>query len=69
MNMRKHTVVALLAICSLGAQAQSLLYPKHFDLQEVTLLDGLMKSAMDKNIELLLDDVLAMSFRIYKVKK
>ena len=52
--MRKHTVVALLAICSLGAQAQSLLYPKHFDLQEVTLLDGPMKTALDKNIELLM---------------
>ena len=37
-----------------GANAQSLLYPKHFDLQEVTLLDGPMKTAMDKNIELLM---------------
>ena len=37
-----------------AANAQSLLYPKHFDLQEVTLLDGPMKTAMDKNIELLM---------------
>ena len=37
-----------------NAVAQSLLYPKHFDLQEVTLLDGPMKTAMDKNIELLM---------------
>ena len=36
------------------AGAQSLLYPKHFDLQEVTLADGPMKTAMDKNIELLM---------------
>ena len=35
-------------------QAQTLLYPKHFDLQEVTLLDGPMKTALDKNIELLM---------------
>jgi DUF1680 family protein len=44
---------ALLAM-TLTATAQSLLYPKHFDMQEVTLLDGPMKTAMDKNIELLL---------------
>ena len=52
--MKKLTIVALLSISALGAQAQSLLYPKHFDLQEVTLLDGPMKTAMDKNIELLM---------------
>ncbi len=34
--------------------AQSLLYPKHFDLQQVTLTDGPMKTALDKNIELLM---------------
>ena len=44
---------AVLAM-TLTATAQSLLYPKHFDMQEVTLLDGPMKTAMDKNIELLL---------------
>ena len=52
--MRKQAVAALLAVCALGVQAQSLLYPKHFDLQEVTLLDGPMKTALDKNIELLM---------------
>ena len=44
-------------LCQLSfspAGAQSLLYPKHFDMQEVTLLDGPMKTAMDKNIELLM---------------
>ena len=30
--------------------AQSELYPKHFDLEQVTLLDGPMKTAMDLNI-------------------
>ena len=52
--MRKQAIAALLAVCALGVQAQSLLYPKHFDLQEVTLLDGPMKTALDKNIELLM---------------
>ena len=36
------------------ACAQSELYPKHFDLEEVTLLDGPMKTAMDLNIQMLL---------------
>ena len=52
--MKKLTIVTLLSISALGVQAQSLLYPKHFDLQEVTLTDGPMKTAMDKNIELLM---------------
>ena len=54
MTMKKLTIVTLLSISALGVQAQSLLYPKHFDLQEVTLTDGPMKTAMDKNIELLM---------------
>lgn len=37
-----------------SALAQSRLYPQHFDLQEVTLLDGPFKTAMDKNVETLL---------------
>ena len=37
-----------------SAQAQSELYPRHFDLEEVTLLDGPMKTAMFKNIDMLL---------------
>ena len=32
-------------------QDQSELYPKHFDLEQVTLLDGPMKTAMDKNLQ------------------
>ena len=44
------------AICLFpqGASAQSKLYEQHFDLQEVELLDGPFKKAMDTNIELLL---------------
>ena len=34
--------------------AQSEMYPQHFDLEEVTLLDGPMKQAMDINNKLLL---------------
>ena len=45
-------LVALLA--SLTATAQSKLYPKHFDLHQVELLDGPMKTAMEKNIGVLL---------------
>ena len=52
--MKKLSIVTMFIISALGVQAQSLLYPKHFDLQEVTLLDGPMKTAMDKNIELLM---------------
>ena len=38
----------------LQATAQSELYPRHFDLEQVTLLDGPMKTAMDKNLQHLL---------------
>ena len=34
--------------------AQSKLYPKHFDLTEVTLLDGPMKTAMELNFNVLM---------------
>ena len=34
--------------------AQSELYPKHFDLEQVTLLAGPMKTAMDLNIKMLM---------------
>ena len=48
-------VTGLLAVATLQqANAQSELYPKHFDLEEVTLLDGPMKTAMELNIQMLL---------------
>ena len=47
-------MTAWLCALTLTAAAQSELYPKHFDLEEVTLTDGPMKTAMDKNIELLM---------------
>ncbi|MBO6012029.1 MAG: hypothetical protein J6P82_00735, partial [Bacteroidales bacterium] len=36
-------------------QAQSVLYPTHFDLQEVTLTDGPFKYAQDLNYKTLLE--------------
>ena len=45
---------ALIAVAPQNAIAQSELYPGHFDLNEVTLLDGPMKTAMDLNIQVLM---------------
>ena len=48
-------ITGMLALATMQqANAQSELYPKHFDLEEVTLLDGPMKTAMDLNIQMLL---------------
>lgn len=49
----KKIIITAIAALTLGtqAQAQSELYPQHFDLEEVTLLDGPFKSAMDLNIK------------------
>lgn len=47
------TLLAALAL-SASAQAQSELYPEHFDLEEVTLLAGPLKTAQDLNIKYLL---------------
>ena len=47
-------LLCLMALSALRATAQSELYPKHFDLEQVTLLDGPMKTAMDKNLQHLL---------------
>ena len=54
MKRQRLLTIGLATMLCISAQAQSLLYPKHFDLQEVTLTDGPMKTAMDKNIELLM---------------
>lgn len=52
----KHSrlLAALLALLPIGASAQSEIYPEHFDLEQVTLLDGPLKTAMQVNDELLL---------------
>lgn len=46
-------MVVLLSI-ALGARGQSELYPKHFDLEQVTLTDGPMKTAMELNFQMLM---------------
>ena len=51
---RRHFLAAVIATFTLTVSAQTELYPKHFDLEQVTLLDGPMKTAMDLNINTLL---------------
>ena len=53
--MKKSILLALLALTPCIAAAQSKLYPQHFDLASVTLLDGPMKTATDGNARLLLE--------------
>ena len=50
----KSLILTVMACGITAASAQSILYPKHFDLDEVTLLDGPMKTAMDLNFQTLL---------------
>lgn len=57
--LMKHThLVRLLAILfgisPVASIAQSQLYPQHFDLHEVTLTEGPLKSAMDINVNMLM---------------
>ena len=55
MKLRNIFLAVFLAFVSIvKVDAQSELYPKHFDLEQVTLLDGPMKTAMDLNIQMLL---------------
>ena len=55
MKLRNIFLAVFLAFLSIvKVDAQSELYPKHFDLEQVTLLDGPMKTAMDLNIQMLL---------------
>ena len=46
MKLKPLCVILMTMLGSVGAQAQSELYPKHFDLEQVELLDGPMKTAM-----------------------
>ena len=51
----KHLLTCLLAcVAPFVATAQTALYPHHFGLEQVELLDGPMKTAMEKNIQHLL---------------
>ena len=50
----KKIIFAMLMGLALTAQAQRELYPKHFNLSEVTLTGGPMKTAMELNCQVLL---------------
>ena len=50
----RHLLTTLFVVSITTAYAQTELYPKHFDLEQVTLLDGPMKKAMDLNIDMLM---------------
>lgn len=53
--MKKALVVALTTLVySHSVQAQSEIYPQHFDLKEVNLLEGPLKDAQDLNIRFLM---------------
>ena len=54
MKKPKLLFAGVLALTLQSANAQTELYPKHFDLEQVTLLDGPMKTAMDLNIKMLM---------------
>ncbi|MBR1754911.1 MAG: glycoside hydrolase family 127 protein [Bacteroidaceae bacterium] len=54
MRIRNLTLLLLAMLLHGRALAQSELYPQHFDLTEVTLLDSPLKTAMDGNARLLL---------------
>ena len=50
MKLRLNLLGIMVMAASATMQAQAELYPKHFPLEQVTLLDGPMKTAMDLNI-------------------
>ncbi len=52
--MKRLLTIGILALGGACASAQSELYPSHFNLSEVTLFDSPFKTAMDKNIALLM---------------
>lgn len=56
MKKIKKTIMAffLLTATCLSVSAQSVLYPQHFDMEDVVLLDGPMRTALITNSELLL---------------
>lgn len=53
-NKRSMMLLAFSAISAASMQAQTEIYPQHFDLEKVTLLESPFKKAMDVNTELLL---------------
>ena len=54
MKIKALTLVSLFALAHVCAEAQSELYPQHFDLEEITITDPTFKDALDGNAKLLL---------------
>lgn len=54
-SLRLFTVSLAITLLSGSMRGQSKLYPQHFDLTEIHLLDGPFKTAQDGNARLLLD--------------
>lgn len=54
MKLKLFFTTLTLFSASAMVSAQTELYPRHFDLEQVTLLDGPMKTAMEKNFEMLM---------------
>ena len=52
--MKKLLLATIVTLSVSGSIAQTELYPNHFDLEEVTLLDSPFKTAMDVNNQMLL---------------
>ena len=52
--MKRTYYLLLCLMACLNAAAQSELYPRHFDLEQVTLLDGPMKTVMELNFKTLM---------------
>lgn len=53
-TLRIISLAVLLTTAAGSVKAQSELYPKHFDLEQVTLTDGPMNTAMELNFKMLL---------------
>ena len=51
--MKKLLLATIVTLSVSGSIAQTELYPNHFDLEEVTLLDSPFKTAMDVNNQML----------------
>lgn len=54
-GLRLASLMVLMLASSVHVGAQSRLYPQHFDLDEVVLTDGVLRTAMVTNARLLLD--------------
>ena len=52
--MKKKLLIALALVFSLSAKSENSLYPEHFELSEVALSEGPLKTAMDLNIQMLM---------------